>query len=137
MNRKIDKKELCLAFNQLRTNNLNKKFNSTEFHEALRKLGISNKYAQEIAKTGSVRFRKMGNKTEYAFTENPLHYQQIEKIYADRGKHHKQASTPIDEAIKLLKECGYRIQKPVGLDLKTLEKENPDILEKYRIFEVI
>lgn len=127
-----------LAFNKARISNLGTEFTRTQLFELLHKEGFNSAVFNEIVRQGLVEKIKLGgrNKCLYKFTETPIHKSKLKLVYSkvNSSQHGKLTE---EGAIDFLKELGYKISKPVGINYKALEEENPELVEKYTEWKFI
>lgn len=147
---KINPVEISAKFNELRQNNLHKKFARKEFFNLVRTIGIIPGIAELLIKEGALRKRKVGNQIEIAFTDSPVYKGVFEKVYGKyravrREGYYKSrnqevpvpVSDPIQDAINLLKKEGYSIMKPVGFDEKRFKENNPELYSQYLTYKSV
>lgn len=143
----IDYEKLCQNFNEFRLENLNKIFNTrSEMQSAIRKLGINKLIFGIMCKNHVFDTRRNGNQMQYAFKRIPLYKNDLKRIYVEYNsskvskKNIKEENSKVlneENAIKLLKSLGYKIQRIEGLNEKLLKIDHPDIYEKYIIIKDI
>ena len=132
---------------------LNKSYSGAELNEALTKLGFSKVMASAIAQT-CFPFEQMGKSRLYDIPSDPIHKDVLRKLYDKQNNYHKKkksvgttVKTPIvdnfaeakevNDAIQLLLSKGYKISRPLGLDVKQLIADHPELAKKYMRYDSI
>ena len=119
----VDEQEIK-RFNLRRENEGKKIYSLEEFKELLRKMGYAtsgNLIKCMVSGTNPPFIRVERGK--YAFNPNPVHITRLQKVWDDYGyigrnrmasnPDHKQLELDVNRAIKLLKDLGYKVLKPV------------------------
>ena len=126
---KIDE-NFVKKLNEMRMANLNSQYNITAIKDMFKKyldIYVSGTWIMYLLKYKVINSVKIGKKCLYSFTTFPIHIEKVRTMYADiiayNQEHYNkkkqvveepivvEVSDPISEAIKLLKENGYRIYK--------------------------
>lgn len=126
---KIDE-NFVKKLNAMRIDNLNGQYNLTAIKELFKKyldIYLSGTWVMYLLRYKVINSVKIGKKCLYSFTTFPVHIEKVKNMYADIVAYNKEhynkkkqvveepivveVSDPISEAIKLLKENGYRIYK--------------------------
>lgn len=148
--KKVNVHELTGKLNQFRMNNENKTFSGDELHKQIVGLGFSNGIAYKITSkcfpfepVGKGRLYEMPSKSINETLVASLYKSQAkysEKVYNKKKEITTQVKTEADkfreakeenDAIKLLLSKGYKIQRPLGLDVKQLLKDHPEMEKIY------
>lgn len=144
MKKSVNIDDVTRSINEFRIANQTKSFTGSELAEALNKLGISRNVVSFIVKLFP--FEKMGITKLYEMPKDPIHKSLVNSCYNKNREYKKnwlkKSNTPKEEiseesALKLLQSKGYQIRKAVGFDLKRFQKENPDLYEKYLVYEKV
>lgn len=119
----VDEQEV-MRFNLRRENENGKTYSPEEFKELLRKMGYAtsgNLIKCMVSGTNPPFIRVERGK--YSFSPNPVHIKRLQKVWDDYGYigRNRMASNPdqkqldldVNRAIKLLKDLGYKVLKPV------------------------
>lgn len=133
----IDFSELAKKFNQLRQDNLNKKFTATDMRELMKSIGISARVFNLMGKDPQYfRTRTIGRNREYCFQQFPTHWHLFNKLYSQCSKNRKEytSKTTLTEqsAIELLKSLGYILYKDEGLNEDLLKSKYPEIYKEVK-----
>jgi len=153
MKQKIDIFEMSRRLNTFRetAKKLNKSYSGAELNEALTKLGFSKVIASAIAQT-CFPYEQMGKSRLYDIPNDPIHKDILRKLYDKQNAYHKKkfgnkpVETPVDkfseakevnDAIQLLLSKGYKISRPLGLDVKQLLADHPELAKQYMRYDTI
>lgn len=145
--KKVNVEELSAALNGFIQQNANKTFTRKELIEKLNDLGF-NAQITGIMIPKLFPYEKMGTSRLYGIPKNPIYKGVIEGCYKTaRGyktSSRRKASTkevkPVDtfaeakevnDAIHLLLSKGYKVSRPLGLDVKSLLADHPELAQKY------
>ena len=119
----VDEQEI-MRFNLRRENEQGKIFSPEELKELLRKMGYatSGNLIKCMVSGENPPFIRM-ERGKYCFNPNPVHIARLQKVwddYAYIGRNRtasnpdqKQLELDVNRAIKMLKELGYKVLKPV------------------------
>lgn len=129
-------------------------FTGAELNEALMKLGFSKVIASAIAQK-CFPYELIGKGRLYEVPKDPIHKDILRSLYDRQVKYQKKRrssttkkaepkkvetetfsdnfnrTVKIQEAIKLLLAEGYKISRPLGLDVKALLADHPELESKY------
>lgn len=137
----IDFSELAKKFNQLRQDNLNKKFTATDMRELMKSIGISASVFHLMGKDSQYfRTRTIGRNREYCFQQFPTHWNLFSRLYSQCSKNRKEYNSKLKEnttlteqsAIELLKSLGYILYKDEGLNEDLLKSKYPEIYKEVK-----
>lgn len=153
--KKINVEELTGKFNEFRMSSLSKTFTRGELLEKLLSIGFNKGIVAEMIPK-LFPFEKMGTSRLYGIPKEPIHKSQIASFYKtvnDRKKKMspktiaKKENKPsidnfvdakeVNDAIHLLLSKGYKISRPLGLDVKQLLKDHPELAKIYMRYESI
>ena len=152
--KKINVEELTGKFNEFRMNSLSKTFTRQELVDKLLSLGFNKGIVAEMIPK-LFPFEKMGTSRLYGISKEPIHKSQIASLYRgayDRKKKSSKATAikkekpsidvfadakEVNDAIHLLLSKGYKISRPLGLDVKQLLADHPELTQKYMRYDVI
>lgn len=154
MKKKVNIKELSQALNSFIQKNENKTFTRQELGEKMSELGFNDQIIRLIIPK-VFPFEKMGTCRLYSLPKDPVYMGIIEGCYKTARKYSKkyfskvkenktkvkENKTPvvnnfseakeINDAIHLLLSKGYKISRPLGLDVKALLADHPELESKY------
>jgi len=147
--KKVNVEELTGKFNEFRMNSLSKTFTRQELVDKLLSLGFNKGIVSEMIPK-LFPFEKMGTSRLYGIPKEPIHKSQIASLYRgvnDRKKKSSKAiaikkenkpsidvfvdAKEVNDAIHLLLSKGYKISRPLGLDVKQLLADHPELAQKY------
>ena len=150
--KKVNVEELTAALNGFIQSNKNKTFTRQELGEKLSEVGF-NPMVSGIIIPKLFPFEKMGTSRLYGIPKEPIYKGVIEGCYKTaRGyknssrKAAKKASAKevktsvvdnfaeakeVNDAIRLLLSKGYKVSRPLGLDVKALLADHPELESKY------
>ena len=150
--KKVNVEELTAALNGFIQSNKNKTFTRQELGKKLSEVGF-NPMVSGIIIPKLFPFEKMGTSRLYGIPKEPIYKGVIEGCYKTaRGyknssrKAAKKASAKevktsvvdnfaeakeVNDAIHLLLSKGYKISRPLGLDVKALLADHPELESKY------
>lgn len=142
MKKTVDLIDLCTKFNELRTSKLEERYSPEEMKDLCKQIGINERIFHELAKRNVFEKSKFGTKVVYRFSKNPLykglleqtynHIRQLNNISKNKKKSPVELNlTDEEQAIALLKSKGYRLIKPIGINVESLKKDLPNIYRKY------
>lgn len=155
MRKKVNIKELSQALNSFIQSNGNKTFTRQELGEKMSELGFNDQIIRLIIPK-VFPFEKLGTCRLYSIPKDPVYMGVIESCYKtarkysekyfSKVKENKSATqkekTPVivdnfaeakevNDAIRLLLSKGYKISRPLGLDVKALLADHPELESKY------
>ena len=119
----VDEQEI-MRFNLRRENENGKTYSLEEFKELLHKMGYatSGNLIKCMVSGENPPFIRM-ERGKYCFNPKPIHISRLQKVWDDYGligrnrmshnPDHKQLELDVNRAIKLLKDLGYKVLKPV------------------------
>lgn len=150
--KKVNVEELTAALNNFIQSNKNKTFTRQELGEKLSEVGF-NPMVSGIIIPKLFPYEKMGTSRLYGIPKEPIYMGVIEGCYKTaRGYKNssrkaakkiatKEVKTPVvdnfaeakevNDAIRLLLSKGYKVSRPLGLDVKQLLKDHPELESKY------
>lgn len=150
--KKVNVEELTKALNGFIQSNKNKTFTRQEIGEKMAELGF-NPQVTGIIIPKLFPYEKMGTSRLYGIPKDPIYKGVIEGCYktargyknssrkAAKKTATKEMKTPIvdnfaeakevNDAIRLLLSKGYKVSRPLGLDVKQLLKDHPELESKY------
>ena len=143
MKKRLDAKELVKEFNQLRTAQTGKTFTGAELDKLLNKYGFAWDLCLALKRANVFDSIKSGVTKLFSFKKDPLFVDRMEQIVKDMQLHrkggHKEVPTlsKEEEALQFLKKSGYQIKKLVGFDESRFAKENPELYQKYLVYEYV
>ena len=158
MKKRINIAELTAALNNFIQNNKNKTFTRQEIGEKMIELGFNDQMTRLIIPR-VFPFEKLGASRLYGLPKSPVYKGIIEGCYKTTRNYSKkyfsskkekttvkeksavkEKSTIVDafaeakevnDAIHLLLSKGYKISRPLGLDVKALLADHPELEQKY------
>ncbi len=150
MKKKINIEELTAALNSFIQSNKNKTFTRQEIGEKMGELGFNDQVTRLIVPK-IFPYEKLGTSRLYGLPKNPVYKGIIEGCYKTARNYSKKyakekkttvekKSTTVDtfveakevnDAIRLLLSKGYKISRPLGLDVKALLADHPELESKY------
>ena len=150
--KKVNIEELTAALNNFIQSNKNKTFTRQELGEKLSEVGF-NPMVSGIIIPKLFPYEKMGTSRLYGLPNEPVYKGVVEGCYKTaRGYKNssrkvakkiatKEVKTPVvdnfaeakevNDAIRLLLSKGYKVSRPLGLDVKQLLKDHPELESKY------
>lgn len=137
--KKLDAKTLVEEFNKTRLKNIGKQFTGKELDNLLYKYcGFQNALTGVLKRNGIFEMsRGIGAQKLYRFVDTPLFVDKMDKFlqeWRNRGKRIPE-QTQEEKSINFLKSQGYKIKVCRGFDVERFRKENPDLYQKYLIYE--
>ena len=162
MKKKINIEELTSALNGFIQSNKNKTFTRQEIGEKMNELGFNDQMIRLVVPK-VFPYEKLGTSRLYGLPKNPVYKGVIEscyKITRDYSKKYfknKEKTTvkekaavkekpttdsfteakEVNDAIHLLLSKGYKISRPLGLDVKALLMDHPELAKIYMRYESI
>lgn len=154
--KKVNIEELTKALNGFIQSNKSKTFTRQELGEKLSEVGF-NPVVTGIIIPKLFPFEKMGTSRLYGLPKEPIYKGIIEGCYKTAREYKtssrkakkaaaKEKKTPVDtfteakevnDAIRLLLSKGYKISRPLGLDVKALLADHPELAKKYMRYDSI
>lgn len=149
--KKSNIEELTAALNNFIQSNKDKTFTRKEIGEKMSELGF-NSQVTGIIVPKLFPYEKMGTSRLYGLPKDPVYKGVIEGCYKTaRGysktssrkaaKTTKEVKAPVvdnfaeakevNDAIRLLLSKGYKVSRPLGLDVKQLLADHPELAQKY------
>lgn len=149
--KKVNIEELTAALNGFIQKNANKTFTRQELGEKLSEAGF-NPVVTGIIIPRLFPFEKMGTSRLYGVPKNPIYKGVVEGCYKTARGYKtssrkakkvaaKEEKTPVvdnfaeakevNDAIRLLLSKGYKVSRPLGLDIKQLLVDHPELAQKY------
>lgn len=119
----VDEQEI-MRFNLRRENNSGKTFTAEQFKQLLRDMGYcsSGNLVKCMTQGENPPFIRM-ERGKYCFNPKPIYKERLQKVWDDYGyigrnrmaknPDKKQLELDINRAIKMLKDLGYKVLKPV------------------------
>lgn len=137
--KKVSREEICTKFNELRMQNVGRRFPSSQMKKMLNSIGINTHIFNAMTKNTIFFDRnRRGAAIEYRFRDTPVYKGVFEKLYDDYNTSLKKSNQPVnkeEECISYLKDLGYIITKPIGLDEDLIKKKYPDVYKECLIYE--
>ena len=156
--KKVNVEELTAALNGFIQSNKNKTFTRQEIGEKMNELGF-NPMVSGIIIPKLFPYEKMGTSRLYGLPKEPVYKGVVEGCYktargyknssrkAAKKTAAKEIKTPVvdtfaeakevNDAIHLLLSKGYKVSRPLGLDVKQLLKDHPELSKTYMRYESI
>ena len=155
--KKVNIEELTAALNDFIQKNKNKTFTRQELGEKLSEAGF-NPVVSGIIIPRLFPFEKMGTSRLYGIPKNPIYKGVVEGCYKTARGYKtssrkakkvaaKEEKTPVvdafteakevNDAIRLLLSKGYKVSRPLGLDVKALLSDHPELAKKYMRYDSI
>lgn len=155
--KKVNIEELTAALNGFIQKNANKTFTRQELGEKLSEAGF-NPVVTGIIIPRLFPFEKMGTSRLYGVPKNPIYKGVVEGCYKTARGYKtssrkakkvvaKEEKTPVvdafteakevNDAIRLLLSKGYKVSRPLGLDVKALLSDHPELAKKYMRYDSI
>ena len=162
MKKRVNIEELTSALNGFIQSNKNKTFTRQEIGEKMNELGFNDQMIRLVVPK-VFPYEKLGTSRLYGLPKNPVYKGVIEscyKITRDYSKKYfknKEKTTvkekaavkekpttdsfteakEVNDAIHLLLSKGYKISRPLGLDVKALLMDHPELAKIYMRYESI
>ena len=133
MFRKRNYKQITEDFNNLRMQLVNYEFTPSQMEKYLQNIGINVKVFRNMVKFGIFEVRKEGVKKFYKFKDTPVYIDKLKNCFKLPVPQKKQLS--VDEAVEFLTNLGYKIQKPLGINLNKLAEKYPEIYAECSEYE--
>ena len=153
MRKKVNIEELTAALNGFIQSNKNKTFTRQELGEKILELGFNDQMTRLVIPK-IFPYEKLGTSRLYGLPKNPVYKGIIEGCYkttkdyskkyfkSKENKATKEVKTPVvvdtfaeakevNDAIRLLLSKGYKVSRPLGLDVKALLADHPELESKY------
>ena len=153
MRKKVNIEELTAALNSFIQSNKNKTFTRQELGEKILELGFNDQMTRLVIPK-IFPYEKLGTSRLYGLPKNPVYKGIIEGCYkttkdyskkyfkSKENKATKEVKTPVvvdtfaeakevNDAIRLLLSKGYKVSRPLGLDVKALLADHPELESKY------
>lgn len=154
MKKKVNIKELSQALNSFIQKNENKTFTRQELGEKMSELGFNDQIIRLIIPK-VFPFEKLGTCRIYTTPKVPVYMGVIEGCYKTARKYSEKyfskvkenkttvkenkthvvdnfaEAKEVNDAIHLLLSKGYKISRPLGLDVKQLLTDHPELAQKY------
>lgn len=148
---KVNVEELTATLNRFIQSNKDKTFTRKEIGEKMNELGF-NSQVTGIIVPKLFPYEKMGSSKLYGLPKDPIYKGVIEGCYKKARGYRtssrkakkvstKEVKTPVvdtfaeakevNDAIHLLLSKGYKISRPLGLDVKALLADHPELAQKY------
>lgn len=119
----VDEQEI-MRFNLRRENERGKEYSASEFRDLLKKMGYctSGNLIKCMVSGENPPFIRL-SRGRYTFNPKPVHIQRLQKVWDEYGyigrnrmaknPDKKQLELDVNRAIKMLKDLGYKVLKPV------------------------
>ena len=149
--RTVNIDELTRKLNTFRMEHLNNTFMSSELKESLYYLGFNRSVVSKLIKVFP--FEDMGGEKLYGVPKDPIPRTYVNSLYEKyrqkamesyyRRKNTSEEAEKTNEevneekALEVLLSKGYQIKKLIGFDTARLQKENPEIYQKYLLYKLI
>ncbi len=139
--KKVNVKELTEALNKFRIDSKDRVFTRAEALNAFHALGFNKAIAQDILRFMS--FEQMGTARLYQFNKEPIYEGRVKALYkkdqSSSAKYYsdKKEKTAEEEALELLREKGYKVQRVIGFDEARFKAEHPELYKQYLKYEVL
>lgn len=144
--KKLDSKELTADFNLVAQKHKGETFLAEDLNKLLEKY-FNRSLIYAMKKANLFMVVQSGTSKLYQFKEEPLYFQKMDKIlssWRDKVHNKKQSSVgeePVlderEKAIALLKKEGIVMKKCIGFNEQLFAKENPELYQKYLMYEEI
>lgn len=140
--KKLSSKVLTSEFNTLRIKFLEegKTFSPKNLVTTLKKYGFNRALVYALLNKDCFICSKNGSNRTYSFKNEPLYEGRMAQIidyYRQKNSSKKIEKSLEEESVDLLKERGYKISRLVGFDEKRFASENPELYQKYLIYEYV
>lgn len=158
MKKKINIEELTAALNSFIQSNKNKTFTRQELGEKILELGFNDQMTRLMIPK-IFPYEKLGTSRLYGLPKNPVYKGIVEGCYKTTRDYSKKYSTKekkttvkevetpvvdrfteakeVNDAIRLLLSKGYKVSRPLGLDVKALLADHPELTQKYMRYDII
>lgn len=162
MKKKINIEELTKALNSFIQNNKSKTFTRQEIGEKMIELGFNDQMTRLLIPK-VFPFERMGTSRLYGLPKSPVYKGIIETCYKTTRNYSKKyfskkekttvkekaavkekpttdsfaEAKEVNDAIHLLLSKGYKISRPLGLDVKALLMDHPELAKIYMRYESI
>lgn len=142
--RKVNIDELTRKLNTFRMEHLNDTFMSYDLRVSLYHLGFNQNIVSELIKVFPC--ENIGGKKLYGVPQDPVFKDKVKQLYEDRREVEKhrhlrkkggEVEISEEDALSVLQAKGYQIKKPVGFDANLFQKENPEMYQKYLLYETV
>lgn len=151
MKKRINIEELTAALNSFIQSNKSKTFTRQEIGEKMGELGFNDQMTRLVIPK-VFPYEKLGTSRLYGLPKNPVYKGIIEGCYKTTRDYSskknskkkttaKEVKTPavdnfaeakeVSDAIHLLLSKGYKVSRPLGLDVKALLADHPELAQKY------
>jgi hypothetical protein len=156
MKKKINIEELTAALNSFIQSNKSKTFTRQEIGEKMIELGFNDQMTRLIIPR-VFPFEKLGASRLYGLPKSPVYKGIIEGCYKTTRNYSKKyfskkektttkgkatvkekpttdsfvEAKEVNDAIHLLLSKGYKVSRPLGLDVKALLADHPELAQKY------
>ena len=156
--RKVNFEEKTRLINEFRMNNSKKTFTYSEMQKKIKEAGITANSSTFGALLKYFPSTVVDGRNLYEMPTMPIHISQVkdawkkQKSYMEtynKKKHGNKPVTPtpvadkfseakeVNDAIQLLLSKGYKISRPLGLDVKQLLVDHPELAQKYMRYDII
>lgn len=143
--RKVNIDELTRKLNTFRMEHLNDTFMPYELRVSLYHLGFNQTIVSELIKMFPC--ENIGGKKLYGVPQDPIFKDKVKQLYEDNREEEKrrrylrkmggEVEISEEDALSVLQAKGYQIKKPVGFDAHLFQKENPEMYQKYLLYETV
>ena len=151
MRKTVNIEELTAALNSFIQSNKDKTFTRKEIGEKMNELGF-NPQVTGIIVPKLFPYEKMGTSRLYGLPKDPIYKGVIEGCYKTARGYNKTSyrkttkkdatkevktvdnfaeAKEVNDAIRLLLSKGYKVSRPLGLDVKALLADHPELTQKY------
>ena len=135
--KKVNYKKIAEDYNTWKNYQGDKIFTPSMLREELKAIGINSSIAQEMMKHSFFQKERQGCRVFIKVNTKCIpNYETFEKLF-DSFNASRRKTMDEETAINFLKQKGYRIQAPVGIDYKQLIEENPELASRYTTFKEI
>lgn len=136
MKKRLDYMELTKKFNEFRMKNKGVQFLRVQLVEEMKKLGINANLTKKLVRAGIIQAKKLGPKNTKVYTlqDTPLYKETFKSLCSVKKKERKKAFD-VENAIKGLKELGYKVLKPRGFNMEAFKEEHPNLYTAYMEYD--
>ena len=153
--RKVNFEEKTRLINEFRMNNSKKIFTYSEMQKKIKEAGITANSSTFGALLKYFPSTVVDGRNLYEMPTTPIHISQVkeawkkQKSYMETYNKKKYGNKPtptidkfseakeVNDAIQLLLSKGYKISRPLGLDVNQLLKDYPELTQKYMRYDII
>lgn len=135
--KKVNYNEIAQKYNIWKSNQENRVFTPATLRKELKQIGINDSIVSEMLKHSFFKKEKQGVRVFIKVnTKCTPNYETFEQLFHSFNVSRRKTMDE-ESAISFLKERGYRISAPIGVDYKQLLAEHPELASKYTTFKEI